>query len=169
MFKSIREKFRKPCIPVYLGEVTIAPRSNFKRLLEFGWESNSTDEELRKWILELLEIPLFEDNATPENGYIMDVIVTKYQCGSDAGMWSEPLLPLFWRPSVTIGGRLRTRDGKVLCTCQAKKSMPWRQFILNTMNPLNWYRPRSAVNVNDMKMLLAQSLLEVLDVVKKAA
>jgi len=168
MFNKFKNKFQKRQKPVYLGDIAVVPRNNLKRLLEFGWESSQTDEELRAWIVELLDMPVFPKNNLSNDYLVLDVVVSKYQCGTDAILWSDSILPLLWRPSIKIHGRLKSFDGKVICTYQTKKSMPWRKYLGKTINPANWYRTRGSVNINDMRFLVAQGLLDILKFVKKA-
>ena len=169
LFKRMKDRIPKRPIPVFLGDIAVAPRSGIKRYFEVGWTEEQTDEALRSWIAELLEMPIYRNGELTNKVYVLDIFVTHYQCGTDVGIWSNPMLPIFWRPSVTIAAKLRMADRNVLGTCRVTKSMSWWQTIRNIVNPTKWFILRSVASENDMKTVLAQGLVQVLDALRKAA
>ncbi len=151
---------------LYLGEVKVTPRLGIKRFFEFGWESEKIDDVIKGWIVGFIDFP--EAGDTKINGHILDIAVVKYQFGSDAALWSDPILPIFWRPSITIYGRLRTSNGKVIKKGWVKKSMPWINFIKKVIFPRGWewiWRS-SPIQESDMKLLVGQCLIEVVEMAK---
>lgn len=44
-------------------------------------------------------------------------------------------MPLFWRPKLTICGRLRNlKNGRTLHSCSVTEKMPWREYLLGSIN-----------------------------------
>lgn len=155
--------------PVYLGDVAVVPRSTFKRLLEMGWESQDTDHRIKAWVGELIDMPLASDvKEIADDALAIDILVSNYQCGSDIFMWSEPIIPLAWRPSVKLHGRLvRLRDKKVLGTFSITKRISWRAYILRVLSLKHMFRWEGPFGREDMQYLLGEALMELLKWVQK--
>lgn len=155
--------------PVYLGDVVVVPRSAVKRLLEMGWESKGTDQRIAAWINELIVMPLASDaKEIPANALALDILVSNYQCGSDIFNWSEPVIPLAWRPSVKLHGRLvRLSDKEVLGTFAVTKTIGWRAYFLRVLSIKGMFGGAGAFGKDDMQYLLGAGLLELLNWVKK--
>lgn len=149
---------------VYLGDIAVVPRRDFKRLLEMGWESRDTDHRIKAWIGELIDLPLVKDiREISKTALSLDILVSNYQCGSDAFNWSEPVIPFAWRPSVKLHGRLiRLRDGKILGTFAVTKRITWKTYIVRVLSIQGMFGGASAFGKTDMQYLLGQALVELL-------
>lgn len=166
MLSKVINKIRKKGshAVLFLGDVFVNPRSSLKAAIEWNRRGDNSPENLKDWISDLLELPKAEDvEHLPENSIILDVVVTKYQAGTDLALYADPLIPFMWRPSVKM--KVRLRDGKtlkVLGEFSTKSIMSWREYFSRVFSIKSVFSFKSTFTSGDLKKLLAASLLKSL-------
>ncbi len=170
MLTSIFNKlFSKKKRPILLGDTYVNGRSDFKRFLEFNSNGENSPEELTKWIKDLLDIPvLCQEKDVNNESLILDVAVRKYQAGTDFGLYVNPLIPIFWRPSINVDIRIREYNtNKTIGEYSIKKVMGWGVYFRRVLSLRSILRLRSTFTSEDLKLLLAKSLKDGLIWAKK--
>ncbi len=149
---------------LYLGEIFINPRSSAKAFMEYDIHGENSPEELRLWISELMELPLAKlQGEIPTDALILDVAVLKYQAGTDIGLYADPFIPLFWRPSVKLKVRLREHNrDRVLGEYATKKIITWSEYFNRFFSLRVLLNFKGAFSSNDLKHLLGLALLDAL-------
>lgn len=166
MFQKIRKRFLGKIEPpeVYLGDLAVIPRHELKSFLEFDWNAHRTDEQLRDWMAEVVELPFIDENTDfPDDAVRMDLLLSNYSLGSDIAFFSNPVVPLLWRPKVELHCRLvRVSSGKVIGVYQTKKSVPWRDFFSRVFTLRSFFSFRATYSTEDLQFLLGQALVDAL-------
>jgi hypothetical protein len=162
MLSSIVNKFSSRKKPIILGEIFVNGQSQFTKFLEFQSNDESAPERLKEWVRDLLEIPvLSQDQCVEDDSLILDVAVRKYRFGTDLALYSEPLMPLFWRPRINLDLRIREyKTNKTLGECSVKNSMGWGEYIRRVFSLKSMFGLGSSFDSNDLRRLLAKSLLD---------
>lgn len=171
LFKRKRKRKRKAEKPdVYLGVVAVAPRSDFKRHLESWVFSNrpvNADDALRDEINEIFQLPLVSErqsnNATDLG---IEIIVPKYQSGElfDVVQGDSMLIPIVWRPKLTIAGRLYTlQNQQTIHTETVSVKMSWGAFVNRVLSLRAFIPWEPLFDESDLKYLLNLACLELID------
>ncbi len=171
MLTSIFNKiFSKKKRPILLGDIYVNGRSNLKEFLEFNFNGENSPEELTEWIKDLLDIPvLCQEKDVNNESLILDIAVRKYQVGTDLGIYANPFIPIFWRPSINVDIRIREYNtNKTIGEHSIKKVMGWgvcfrRVLFFNLILGLG-----RTFTSEDLKLLLAKSLRDGLIWAKKS-
>jgi hypothetical protein len=156
----LRRLFRRKPPRVYLGQVMVAPRTDFLRHFEGGFKATQ-DSDLRSYFTDWLRLP---SAPTPEmasdSDLAMDVLLKRYRLGEAiTGDWI-PLL--FWRPMVEISSRTYfVKSGKDFATIEVRHKMPWRPYLNRVLSSRFWFFPVPAASKEDMHLLLGEALQEV--------
>ena len=148
--------------PIYLGDIYVNGRSDFKRFLEFNSDAENSPGDLKQWICELLEIPLLnQSDGVSREALVLDIAVRKYQAGSDMAFYCEPFIPIFWRPSINIDIRLRDfKTNNTIGEHSVKKIMGWTEFFNKVLSFRNMFKVGSTFSSEDLKFLLASALMD---------
>ncbi|UTW44504.1 hypothetical protein KFE80_08860 [bacterium SCSIO 12696] len=171
IFQSIKRQLsgrQKP--DVYLGDLAVVPRSAFIKFLELNYNAKeNTDEHLRELILSYISLPSLDaEKEAPDNAIRFDVLVANYTYGSPVALFSNPPLPVIWRPKIRVCFRLvQIRDSHVLAKFESKQYMRWREFLskIFTLRYIFGFSP--AISSEDLQRLLALALLEGLEWARK--
>jgi hypothetical protein len=171
MLSKFIGKIRKKKIPrsLYLGDVFVNPRSEVKAVLEWNMNGENSSDELSRWIAVSLNLPEAKGTKPlPERALVLDVAVLKYQVGTDMALYSEPLIPIMWRPSVKM--KVRLRDGSTLKTLgehHTKSIMSWGEYFSRVISLKAIFSFRGTFSAEDLQKLLAESLVKCLVWTKK--
>lgn len=169
MFSSIANVFRSKNRSIFLGEVFVNERNKLVRLLEFDLNDENKPEQLEEWVKNLLEIPMLSQSEHVESGaLILDVAVRKYRLGTDFALYCDPVIPILWRPSISIDMRIREYDSNnTLGEYSISRVLGWREYFRRAFSFSSMFRFGSLFNSNDLKHLLAMSLLDGLVLAKR--
>ena len=159
--------FRKERSRVFLGSITVAPRTDLKRFLdEPGWFGDSKlDVGLRNSLEELFALPPAADVEHPEDKDLgVDILVTNFQMGEaffiGLGRYG---MPVFWRPKVTVSSRLfYLRSGETKAAFSVTEKVKWRHFIKRLFNPRTWLWTGSMFDEQDLDHLLQNACHKLL-------
>ena len=162
MFKLFQKK-EKP--RVFLGTLTVLPRSDIKRHLE-NWgvlNDDDMDAGLKKNLKEIFTLPLAKEVENPAtNDLVVDVVIPKFQSGE---LWDLTLdgvgIPLFWRPKVTVSSRLYyLKTKKTKSTFSVTEKMGFGHYFGLLFSFSRIFRPK--INSSDMEVLLYQACHKLL-------
>lgn len=167
ILNSLKKKIRgNKRAEVYLGDIGVIPRNEFTKFAELNWEGRfSADEKLRAWIYEFVELPLLaKENMLSNDALRLDILVSNYTFGSTLVLFSDPPLPVAWRPKICVNFRLvNIRKEKVLGNFESKKYLGWRYFLSQVFTLRYIFGIKSAISSDDLKYLLASALVEGLE------
>lgn len=165
MLSSIIDKF-KPIKkrPVLLGDIYVNGRSDFKKFLEFNSNGENSPEDLKRWIGDLLETPVLSQTQDIDfEPLILDVAIRRYQAGTDLGLYSDPFIPILWRPRIKVDVRLRDhKNNSTIGEHSVKQAMGWGEYFSRILSLRAAFRPGSAFTPEDLKLLLAKALMDAL-------
>ena len=170
MLSSIIDKFiptRKR--PVLLGDIYVNGGSDFKKFLEFDSNGENAPEDLKRWIGDFLETAVLSQTQDIDFEFlILDVAVREYRAGTDLGLYADPFIPVLWRPSIKIDVRLRDhKNNSTIGEHSVKQTMGWGEYFSRILSLHAAFRPGSAFTPEDLKLLLAKALMDVLIWAKK--
>lgn len=153
MLKNIfkREKSR-----IYLGALVVVPRAGIKKNFD-SWSLTGAvepDVHLKETLNEIFCLPPSSSISDPlESDLIIDVLISDFQLG--AALFSEVIIPIFWRPKITLVSRLYYfKSGKTKKTISVTEKMPWGQFIRRMLTMQGIIQLRSPFNNSDIETLL---------------
>lgn len=174
MLRRILEKLRwSGPRHVYLGQVAVVPRSSFVRtfseLLDVV-SRDRTESELREYLLDWLELPSIPNRAPERNELGLDVFICGYRTGQGifGNIFGIPAF-VFWRPRMELRARLYRLDtGALVSVFDVTRKMPWRMFWSRLLSLKYLLVGWSIADAKDMEMLLGESLISLLNQVRKA-
>jgi len=157
---------------VYLGEVAVVPEASFLRSIDQLVDravATDTDAELKRCLIEWLDIPPVPATGVQESDRAIDVFVCGYRTGQ--GLWGNIFgMPafVFWRPKVDLRARLyAAATGRTIDTLRVTRKMPWGVFWKRLLSLryllLGWRIARP----EDMEALLGRTLVELLQAVRR--
>ena len=146
---------------VFLGTLAVVPRTDFKKIDEWGLLENANlDIELKASLVDIFSLPLASQATDPKStDLVLDVIISNYQSG-DA--WSVDLgemgFPIFWRPKVEVRSRLYyLKTNKIKHVFSAKYKMKWSSFISRLFTWRSFFRFKPLFDKTDMELLVYQA------------
>lgn len=134
-------------------------------------EGSVNDKEsksaLEKWISDFLDIPLaanFPDHE--KNAVIVEFIVPEFLFGMDWALHSDPVIPIIWRPKITITlqARYRRLIGTKKLKYKVSKKSGWNEFLLDSLG-LN-YKFLGQTGEDIFLRLVGETLIELLERLK---
>lgn len=163
MFNRILKR-EKP--NVYLGKITVVPRSHLRRNLEDNlYTGEKLEEPLNSHLNMIFDIPLASECINPnKTDLAIDVIIENFQAGNYLEMHAGDFsLPIIWRPKIKISSRLyNINTGKTKTAVLVTIKLPWKEYFsrLFTWRAIFGFRPM--FDANDMRILLSQACLQLL-------
>ena len=163
MFEKLLKK-KKP--RVFLGTLAVVPRTDFKKIDEWGiFKKEDVDSELRKSLEEIFNLPMASEIDNPlKNDLVLDVIIPKYQLG---GAWDVELgvfgFPIFWRPKVEIKSRLyNLKSKKTKKVFSATEKLNWGAYWSRFFSWRGLFRFRPLFDKDDMNQLMYKACHKLL-------
>lgn len=151
---------------VYLGKITVVPRSYLRRGLENSlYTGESLEDSLNTHLNEIFDMPLVGECISPnKTDLAIDVIIESFQSGNYLEMHAgEFSLPVAWRPKINIASRLyNISTGKTKSCVLVTIRLPWKEYFsrLFTWRAIFGFRPM--FDADDMKILLSRACLQLL-------
>lgn len=162
--------FRKEKPRIFLGILAVAPRSDFKQLIE-DWDTLGQvdfDDQLRRELREIFTFRSLDDREEArKTDLALDIIVSDYRRGGAIVLERPFEFFWLWRPAITMSARLYDP-----CTGKSR-----RTFVVKERMPLGrWFRHRfggifdlgPTYDAEDLKDLLHQTSVKLLTQLKKA-
>ncbi len=145
-----------------------------KRFLDqWGMFRNENfDNSLHATLLEIFSLPPASEVVAPTSTDLgLDVLIPSFQSGDH---WEVSLgeigLPIFWRPKVTVTGRLYyLKSQKTKRTFSVTRKMPWSEFVSRQFTWRAIVRYRPTFDAEDMNRLLYVACHGLLDRLRKVA
>lgn len=158
---------------VFLGTLSVEPRRDFKRHIDQHgvFQSVRLEGHLRNMLEEIFALPPAPDATEAQaTDLALDVHVPSFQSGQflDVSL-SDFGFVLFWRPRITVQGRLYVlRSGRTKRTYAVTKKMPWREFFGRqlTWRAISGWKP--TFDTEDMNRHLAVASHTLLDKLRRA-
>ena len=152
---------------VFLGTLAVAPRTDIKQYLEdWTWQpQGNLSAHLQSSLEQIFTLPLVSDAVKPrKHDFALDVIVQKYQSGDFLSAYiDEYTFPVFWRPKVTVSGRLYyIKSKKVKWTYTVKEKYSWGEYVTRILHPSALLGIRPTFNSQDLEYLLDQACYKML-------
>jgi hypothetical protein len=171
IFRWIFGKREKP--RVFLGELIVVPRADFKRHSDqWGlWHYEELEKPLQTTLREIFSLsPASEVSDPLATDLGLDVFIPSFQSGDASSISLDLGIPVFWiflwRPKVTVTCRLYSlQSGETKYVYSVTQKMPWREYAsrLFTLRALFRFRPLfSAEDLNHLLNLACHSLLNKL-------
>lgn len=164
--------WRKEKPRVYLGKVVVAPRSEAKKIDQWGlFKSEDLEDGIRRKLDEVFSLPQINSRQDfKKNDLALDVIILNIQGGELDGVGLvEITLPIFWRPKIEIAARLYYADsGKTHTTFKAIEKMPWSQYLSGAFSMRGLFRFKPMFGVNELEPLLYRACEKLLTYMAKA-
>ncbi|MET1080697.1 MAG: hypothetical protein ABWY06_22020 [Pseudomonas sp.] len=162
MFDRIR---KRPKPRVYLGTLTVLPRSDFKRHFEGGGfvSGQPLEAPLRLRLEEIFNLPLARECEHPgATDLAVDLVVVGFQTGTNLALW-ELGVPLLWRPKIELAARVyRLGDGETTYLTQVVTKQPWREYRARLLTVRSILGLRPLFDAEDMAALLSKACLQML-------
>jgi hypothetical protein len=118
-----------------------------------------------------VDLPVANDiDDLPKNALVLDIIISSYQFGSDAFMWSDSSLPLpiGWRPKINLSGRvIMLQHNDIIGIYHTSKAMSWKEYFMKIFVFRSFFTYRSAFSTDDIKKLLGYALLDLFEWTKQ--
>lgn len=167
MLKNI---FRKEKPRVYLGALTVIPRTGIKKDFD-SWSltgSIELDGSLKSNLIEIFCLPLSSSISDPlETDLVIDILITEFQLG--AALFSDIAFPIFWRPKITLISKLcNIRSGKTITVISITEKMPWIQFVSRIFTLQGIMQLKPTFNNNDLEKLLYIASGKVMAKIKRS-
>ncbi len=165
---SLTDFFRGERPRIYLGTISVAPRSKTRVFLDgLTWrDSEKVPYELRDALIELFALPSVNTRDKPrKSDLVLDILVPDYRLGGDVFVTTDwGVLSFFWRPKVTVAARLvQIETDKIRRTFKATQALSWREFALRFfLQPF-----QSSPLDGDVKILLYKASTKILLEIKK--
>ena len=146
---------------LYLGQLTVVPRTDFLRHFEGNIAGGSVDADLTTQLSSWLPLPRAPTSEDAHDSDLaIDVILKGYRLGQFMG--GEPVPVVFWRPMVEIVSRVYfVKSGKDVTTQVVKQRMPWSSFIKRVLS-WRFFSLATLATDEDMSLLLGQALEKML-------
>jgi len=165
--------FKKKEFKLYLGSLTVAPRTDLKRHVD-QWDilcQENIDSSLRKRLVEIFELPPANMIKQPTDADLgLDVVVPKFQSGDMVDIALGDFgFPLMWRPQVEVAARIyRIDTGKTVLTASSKSRITWKQYFSRLFTLRAFLRLRPLFDAKDLDFLLHQACLDLLKKLRAA-
>ena len=168
----LRKYLTKKKPRVFLGKLAVAPRTDIKRHLEdWTWQPQSNlGAGLQSSLEQIFTLPLVDDAVRPsKHDFALDVIVQNYQSGDFLSAFAgEYAFPVFWRPKVTVNGRLYyIKSKKVISTYTVKEKFPWSGYVNRMFQPSALFGFEPAFTSQDLEYLLCQACYKMILKIRK--
>ena len=174
MFKRI---FKRDKSRVYLGSISVAPRSDIKRhfnnigLLDHQ-SAKELEESVHAKLLEIFNLPLASALEEIKNSDLgLDILVPNHQLGNyiPANLYYFGMIG-FWRPKVQIAARLyNLKKGKTIHTETVTVKMPWHEYIDRMLSWRGLTGIKPMFDSADMEPLLYRASLNLVSRLKDIA
>ena len=163
----LRKYLSKKKPRVFLGSLVVAPRTDIKRHLEdWTWQpQENLGVHLQRSLESIFTLPLVSEDEEPtKQDYVLDVIVQKYQSGDFLYAYGgDVVLPLLWRPKVTVCGRLSNlKTKKIKSTYTVTEKCTWGQYIGSIVQPQALLGIKPAFGTQVIEYLLNQACYKLL-------
>jgi hypothetical protein len=164
--------FRKTKHSLYVGSLSVQPRTDFLRHLEgsvFG--GANLDSALQQQLLDVFAMPRAIEVLNPqESDLAVDVVVENYSRGGSGEVSTTSLyLPLLWRPKVRIGARIYyIRTGKHRASAKVTQRMGWGEYISSLLHWKVYFGLSSPASRRRLEQLLAQAAVELKAKIERA-
>jgi hypothetical protein len=157
---------------LYLGNLAVAPRSDFKRNLDewalFGKED--LDSSIRQELENIFELPLASSISDPQKTDLgLDVVIPKFQSGDilDVSL-GEIGFPLIWRPKIEVGARIYSLEsGKTIHTATVTAKLGWKAYLSRLFSWRAFFRFKPMFDSSDMNILLQKACMELISKLRK--
>jgi len=165
MFNNFFSKKEKPRI--FLGTLSVLPRTGFKKFLESGFYSEQDiDLELRKSLEDIFTLPLASEVLNPlKTDLVLDVYVPNFQqgLGGDAELGILGGFTFFWRPKVNVKARLfNLQTKKTEHVFSSTEVITGWRFINGVMSLKYYFGLKPPFSKNDMNELLYKACHNIL-------
>jgi hypothetical protein len=158
--------FRREKPNVYLGKITVVPRSCLRRNLENNlYTGESLEDALNNHLNIIFDIPLASECITPnKTDLAIDVIIENFQAGNYLEIHAVDFsFPIIWRPKIKIASRIyNINTGKTKKTVLVTIKLSWKEYFsrLFTWRAIFGFRPM--FDAKDMTILLSRACLQLL-------
>lgn len=162
--------FQKEKPRVFLGILSVVPRSDFKQLIE-DWDTLGQvdfDDQLRRELGEIFTFPSLDDREEPhKTDLALDIIVSDYRRGGAIVLERPFEFFWLWRPTITMSARLYDPStGKSRRTFVVKKRMRLGRWFRHRLRGIFDLGP--TYDAEDLKDLLHQASVKLLTQLRKA-
>jgi hypothetical protein len=165
--------FRKTPVRLYVGSITVHPRSDFKRHFEGGLLGGATlDSALAQRVQEFFALPRASDaDVINESDIGVDVILESYSCGGWADVSSSALsFPIFWRSKVRLEARVyHLKTGKVKANLHVTQRIAWGEHVASLFSWKVYLGITSATSRKRLEQLLEVACLSLKRRVERSA
>mgnify|MGYP000046386182 CR=1 FL=1 len=169
MFNNLLKK-EKP--RVFLGTLSVVPRTDFKKIDEWGvFHKEDIDSEFRQTLEEIFSLPLAAEVEKPlKTDLVLDVIISQFQSGDAWGIDVGIIeFPIFWRPKVEVKSRLYSlKSKKTKKVFSATEKIKWSKFFNRILSWRGLLRFRPVFDKSDMNYLLYKACHRLLLEMKKS-
>jgi len=156
-------KFLKKEKPrVFLGSLSVVPRTDFKKIDEWGiFHKEDIDAEFRHSLKEIFSLPpASEVNVPLKTDLVLDVVISQFQSGD---IWSIDIIPVLWRPKVEIKSRLYSlKTKKTKSVFSVTEKLKWNTFFNRILSWRCLLRFRPVFDTKDMNCLLYRACHKLL-------
>ncbi len=146
----------------------MVPRSGLRKALSNFFEptlDRQIDSLLETTLSQLLDCPpKAARNTADATDLAIDVIVPEYDCGEfSLPNWAGYFVPLVWRPSITVTGRLYVIDsGETISKATVKHSVGWLSFGRKVVSPPKLLGFQSYMTDADMERMTTEAAVKLL-------
>jgi len=162
-------KFLKKEKPrVFLGTLSVVPRTDFKKIDEWGiFHREDIDTEFRHSLKEIFSLPPASDVNVPlKSDLVLDVVISQFQSG---GAWNIDIVPVFWRPKILIKSRLYSlKTKKTKSVFSVTEKLKWNIFFNRIFSWRGILHFRPVFDKKDMNFLLYKACHKLLLEMKKS-
>jgi len=169
MFNNFLKK-EKP--RVFLGTLSVVPRTDFKKVDEWGiFHKEDIDSEFRKTLEEIFSLPPASEVENPlKSDLVLDVIISQFQSGDawgiDIGIMG---VPIFWHPKIEVKSRLYSlKSKKTKKVFTASEKIKWSQFFNRILSWRGLLRFRPVFDKAEMNYLLYKACHKLLSEMKES-
>ena len=113
----------------------------------------------------IFDIPLASECIIPnKTDLAMDVIIENFQAGNFLEMHAGDFsFPIIWRPKIKIASKLyNINTGKTKIAILVTIKLPWKEYFSRLFTWRAFFGFRPMFDANDMKILLSQACLQLL-------
>jgi hypothetical protein len=164
--------FRKEKPHIYLGQLAIVPKEDWKRIDERGiFRSENLEVGLKKLLEETFVFQsLSERQVEAPRDLALDVFVSSYSGGAfDAFSSSDFFIPIVWRPEVELKARVTSvGTGKIVTIQSVKVKMRWGTYFSRVFSCRGVFRMEPLFDIKDVEPLFFQAAHQILLKIKKA-
>jgi len=151
--------FKKEKPRVYLDKLIVVPRSELRKIDEWGlFENEDLEEGLRNRLNDLFCLPhISSREEVRKNDLGLEVALVELQGGEFDAVSIGGIggFPIFWRPKVKIVSRLYNIDtGKTVTTFRTTEKMSWGKYVSKIFTINGFFRYKALFGVKDVEPLL---------------